>query len=43
MATNGAMAAVSLAGPGGALAARTMGAASGMATQSQGHYTVACY
>jgi hypothetical protein len=42
MATKGAMAAVSLAGPGGALAARAMGPVNGMAIRSQAHYRVAC-
>lgn len=43
VATTGAMAAVSLAGPGGALAARAMGPVSGMAMQNQGQFKVACY
>lgn len=43
MVTKGAMAAVSFAGPGGALAARAMGPVNGMAIRSQGHYKVACY
>ncbi|PSJ57575.1 hypothetical protein [Pseudaminobacter soli (ex Li et al. 2025)] len=43
MAANTAMAAVSLAGPGGALAARAMGPMQGMALRSQGEFRVACY
>ncbi len=43
MATTAAMAGVSMAGPGGALAARAMGPMSGMALRSQGAYSVACY
>lgn len=43
MATKGAMAAVSFAGPGGALAARAMGPVNSMAIRNQGHYSVACY
>ncbi|MGO4704831.1 hypothetical protein AB4072_03500 [Microvirga sp. 2MCAF38] len=42
MAATGAAAAVSFA-PGGALAARAMGPMTGMAMQSQGQYSVACY
>lgn len=42
MATKGAMAAVSFAGPGGVLAARAMGPVNGMAIRNQGHYKVAC-
>jgi hypothetical protein len=43
MATTGAMAAVSMAGPGGTLAARTMAPAVAMATRGQGNFQVACY
>jgi hypothetical protein len=43
MATQGAMAGVSLAGPGGALAARAMGPVNGMALRSQEQHMVACY
>lgn len=42
MATKAGMAAVSFAGPGGALAARAMGPVNGMAIRNQGHYRVAC-
>lgn len=43
MATRSALAAVSFAGPGGALAARSLAPVSGMVLQSQGRYSVACY
>ncbi|MDW6024725.1 hypothetical protein SAZ10_23500 [Mesorhizobium sp. BAC0120] len=43
MASRAAMAGVSLAGPGGALAARAMGPVNGMAIRNQGNYQVACY
>lgn len=43
MATSGAMAAVGFAGPGGALAARALAPAVGLANQNQGEYSVACY
>jgi hypothetical protein len=43
MAAQGAMAAISMAGPGGALAARTMAPVSGMALRGQGEQRVACY
>ncbi|MCX5519242.1 hypothetical protein OSH10_12440 [Kaistia defluvii] len=43
MATTAAMAAVSFAGPGGALAARAMGPVSGAAMASQAPFSVACY
>lgn len=43
MATRSALAAVSFAGPGGALAARSLAPVSGMVLQSQGQYSVACY
>nr|WP_145959231.1 hypothetical protein [Rhizobium sp. ACO-34A] len=42
MATRTALAGVSLAGPGGAMAARAMGPVSGMAVQNA-QYSVACY
>jgi hypothetical protein len=42
-AVNGATAAVSFAGPGGALAARAMGPVNGMALRNQGEFRVACY
>lgn len=43
MAEKAAMAAVSFAGPGGALAARAMGPVNGMTIRNQSHYKVACY
>lgn len=42
-AASAASAAVSLAGPGGALAARAMGPMQGMALRGQGEFQVACY
>jgi hypothetical protein len=43
MAMTGAMAAVSVAGPAGAMAARAMGPVQGAAMRSQTAYSVACY
>lgn len=43
MASRVAMAGVSFAGPGGALAARAMGPVNGMTIRNQGHHQVACY
>ncbi|MCU4178254.1 hypothetical protein [Bosea sp. BH3] len=43
MATSGAMTAVGFAGPGGALAARALAPAAGLAAKGQSEFSVACY